>query len=292
MTSRGYSTQKYRSLYCAYHCKPTELQQASYGIQIVKAVREGNIRMLKTLLDAGLSPSPCNMYGESLMHLVCRRSSYKVLDALLEYGCTLQLSDDYGRTPLHDACWTTSPDFEIIKLILGEDRHLLYITDARGATPLSYATKAIWPLWIDFIDSVKDTFWPYRDVTVDGYEEPPLLAQLQPDSNPVRDPPNALEIDIAFKVASGEMELFDLLLLDLDDSDSDSDDDDDDSVTSTDSEDSSTNPGAGYDDDDFLTPEEIAATLAKYDESKHLVNHDLITGVHSVKTSTKGLLVI
>jgi hypothetical protein len=248
----------------------------------VKAVREGNVRLLKTLLDAGLSPSPCNMYGESLMHLVCRRGDHSVLDALLQYGCTLQVSDDYGRTPLHDACWTPSPDFEIINLVLDEDVRLLYIADARGATPLSYVSKENRPRWIDFIDSVKDCYWPPRDVNVVGYEKPPFLTQREPDSIPVRDPPNALEIDVAFKVAAGVIQISDLLYC-LDDDDA--------SVSTTDIEDSAWKSwSAGYDDADFLTPEEIAMTLAKYEDAKYVVDDHFVEGVSNVKTSREGLL--
>ena len=216
------------------------------------------------------------------------------MDALLQYGCSVQISDDYGRTPLHDACWTASPNFETVKLILGEDRHLLYITDARGATPLSYVAKENRPKWVDFIDSIKDIHWPHRR-DASGFEKPPRLAQKPPNSNPAKDPPNALGISMALKVASGEIDVNDLLQC-LEDDDA--------SVSSTDSEseESNTNRTArtapvavGYDDDDFLTSEEIAMTLAKYDDAKYLLiggvkGECLATAISNVKTTKACLL--
>jgi hypothetical protein len=268
LTERGYSTEKFKSLSCAYHCRPSELQQASYGVCMVQAVRTSDTVLIKRLMDAGLSPSPSNGYGESLMHLVCRRADNRVLRSLLEYGCTVQVSDDYGRTPLHDACWTPEPDFELIKLILDEDVRLLYIADGRGATPLSYICKDNWPLWIDFFDSVKEAYWPPRDITKLGVESPPPLTQQLPHSLPVPDPVNALPSDVAFKVASGHLDLSDSRLgalklnddIDLSSTLADCDDDD--------------NSSLDYDDAGFLTVDEIAMTLAKYEDSKFLEQQD------------------
>ena len=94
---RGYSTKKYSSLEGGYYCRPTPLQQASYGSHINLAIRSGDGSLLRRMMDAGLSPNPCNNYGESLVHMVCRRGDHKLLRVLLEAGCSLQVTDDYGR---------------------------------------------------------------------------------------------------------------------------------------------------------------------------------------------------
>jgi hypothetical protein len=151
----------------------------------------------------------------------------------------------------------------LIKLILDEDVRLLYIADGRGATPLSFICKDNWPLWIEFFDSVKEAYWPPRDITKLGVESPPPLTQQLPHSLPVPDPINALPSDVAFKVASGHLDLSDSRLgaLKLNDNDlsstlADRDDDD--------------NSSLDYDDAGFLTEDEIAMTLAKYKDSKFL----------------------
>ena len=99
LSKRGYSTTKYCSLEGGYYCRPTPYQQASYGVRISQAVRGSDSTTLRRLLDCGLSPNPCNNFGESLIHMVCRRGDSKILRILLEAGCSLQVTDDYGRTP-------------------------------------------------------------------------------------------------------------------------------------------------------------------------------------------------
>jgi ankyrin repeat protein len=102
ITSRGYSTRGYKSLQSAYYNKPSALQQASYDLHLIEIVRAGEADLLHNMLQTGLSPNPCNQFAESLVHLVCRRGDAKCLQVLIDNGCSLQVADDYGRTPLHD----------------------------------------------------------------------------------------------------------------------------------------------------------------------------------------------
>jgi hypothetical protein len=59
----------------------------------------------------------------------------------------LQVRDDYGRNPMHDACWNAQPNFEVVDMILDICPDLLYIKDRRGFTPLAYARKEDWGKW-------------------------------------------------------------------------------------------------------------------------------------------------
>ena len=102
--ARGYSTRRYRTLQTGYYSKPTAFQQASYNVYLVKLVRANKIDELRSVFQAGISPNPCNAYGESLVHMVARRGDHELLNMMLECGTSIQVSDDYGRTPLHDAC--------------------------------------------------------------------------------------------------------------------------------------------------------------------------------------------
>jgi len=204
LTQRGYSIQHYCSLEGGYYCKPTPLQKASYGMKISQAVRNSNEKELKTLLESGLSPNPCNAFGESSIHTVCRRGDTKLLKVFVENGGSVQVSDDFGRTPLHDACWTATPCFELVELILSKDVRLLHVVDCRGSPPLSYTKKEDWKRWIEFFDSKKEMFWPARDVNVDGEEAPPPLILEAPHSRPIPDPPNAVSVEQAKIIAAGK----------------------------------------------------------------------------------------
>ena len=239
---RGYSVKKYCSLEGGYYCRPTPLQQASYGSRVSLAVRASDSSLLRRLLDAGLSPNPCNNYGESLVHMVCRRGDHKLLRILLEAGCSLQVTDDYGRTPLHDACWRADPSFETVKLILDSDKNLLHLLDCRGAAPLSYVKRENYSRWVDFLKAHLDRFWPSRDISTEGEERPPPLTLRQPHSLPIPDPGHALPLEVAAMVANGRMEPEEAIFLDDDSSDEEDDDSsydsDEDSYDSEDDDDS------------------------------------------------------
>ncbi|CAJ1963215.1 unnamed protein product [Cylindrotheca closterium] len=231
---RGYSTKKYVSLEGGYYARPTLLQKASFGTTMNQAIITSDASLLRRLLDVGLSPNPCNDYGESLVHRVCRRGDHKLLRILLEKGCCLQIADDYGRTPLHDAFWKADPSAEVLNLILRADKDLIRLMDCRGFTPLNYVRKEAHGDMIDYLKSVMDEFFPDR--TGKGPEPAPPLTKKKPNTTPVPDPRMALTPQSAMLVASGEIEPEDALDWD-DDSSYDSEyDSDDDSYSDSDSE--------------------------------------------------------
>jgi hypothetical protein len=245
--SQGYSIRRFKTLPSAYYNKPSPLQRASYELYMIDVVKAFDHETLASAMAAGLSPNPCNAYAESLVHMVSRRGDAKGLQILIDNGCNLQVADDYGRTPLHDCCWAADPAFDVAELILAADPRLFYMTDTRGAVPLSYVRKEHWPAWIDYLESKKDILWPKRNLKIDGEEEAPALTLLDANSRPLKDPENALSIKLATMVASGKMKPEEAQYLkmdttestsacdfsdsedgDEDDSDYDCDDDDDD----------------------------------------------------------------
>lgn len=203
----GYCTKIFSSLEGGYYCKPTPLQKASYGIQTVQAVRSSDAALLTKLLQCGLSPNPCNAFGESIVHMACRRGDFGILQVLVNAGCSLQVTDDFGRTPLHDACWTAEPNFDIVKTILHADERLFHIVDCRGSSPLSYVKKDHWGKWIAFFQQVAPTFWPPRQ----DEEPPPELVSVPPHSRPIPDPINAAPLSVAEMIASGKVDIEDYL---------------------------------------------------------------------------------
>lgn len=247
LEARGYSTETYRTLETAYYNKPTPLQQASYHTLLLQATPDH----LRQLLACGISPNPCNRFGESLIHRLCRRGDVAALRVLLEGGASVQVSDDIGRTPLHDAC--SAGQLPVIELLLEYDSRMLCLLDSRGATPFNYIREEDWDKIKAFWERAASRFWRRRIPRMDGPQKPPPLALLAPNSRPLADPESALQPELASKLCCGALRPSEVLSQmymeehedDDDDDDetydSDSDDDDDDSFASgedSDSEDS------------------------------------------------------
>jgi ankyrin repeat protein len=100
-----------------------------------------------------------NRFGESLMHLACRRGRTEMVRFLVEElpgACgspsqMLAIKDDCHKTPLHDACWTPSPNFELVDLILDHAPEQVLMQDIRGNTPFDYVRKEDYGLWLRFL---------------------------------------------------------------------------------------------------------------------------------------------
>lgn len=100
-----------------------------------------------------------NRFGESLMHLACRRGRTEMVRFLVEElpgvsgspSQMLAIKDDCHKTPLHDACWTPSPNFELVDLILDHAPEQVLMQDIRGNTPFDYARKEDYGLWLRFL---------------------------------------------------------------------------------------------------------------------------------------------
>jgi len=185
------------------------------------------------LLSAGLSPNPTNLSGDSLLHMVCRQGDHKLLQTMIDCGTELRVCDDCGRTPLHDVCRSSrSPVFAAVDLIMrltpGGGHHLFNMIDHRGSTPLAYIRKEHWAQWMKFLQSRKDVYWP---VDFKNKNKPPSLTSEKPFSRHLKDPENALPLKLASRVVSGTMLPYQAVLLkhsglngaqSLDDSDDDS----------------------------------------------------------------------
>lgn len=221
LQARGYDIRHFSALKSAYHREPTPLQLASYDVHVLKTivlyVHYKDSSHLREILSCGISPSACNKYGETMVHRVSKAGNLKLLTIFLECGASVQVASDYGRTPLHEVCMATKPSFESFEEILKRDPRLLFMTDARGATPMAYIRKEYYDPWIRFFAGILDTYWPRRDVRHQGPELPPPLALEKPDSIPIRDPRNALPIKLASQVAAGTMDPREASLLNVTD---------------------------------------------------------------------------
>jgi Ankyrin repeats (3 copies) len=133
---------------------PTEEEIAAYDSTVLTAVRTEDYATLRALRAAGRPLKCSNAFGESLLHLACRKGMEPMTRFLVhEAKVPLQICDDFGRTPLHDACWAVEPNFALIDLLLGECPDLLYAQDRRGSTPLQYVRRPQWKHWNAYLKS-------------------------------------------------------------------------------------------------------------------------------------------
>lgn len=124
----------------------------NYTTDMVMAIRNDDYDVLRERLRLGQTLQCCNHHGESIVHLACRRGSHDMLRFLMEEAqVSVRIRDDKGRTPLHDACWNTAPNFPLIYALLESSPELLFVQDHRGHTPLSYAPKRVWGEWNAFL---------------------------------------------------------------------------------------------------------------------------------------------
>lgn len=136
----------------------TPEQIEAYSTELVKAIRDRNISFLREMHQAGKTLQCSNRFGESLLHMACRRGYTDVVRFLIkEAQVSLRVKDDFGRTPLHDACWSADPNFDLMELIMDHDPDLLLIEDVRGHSPFSYARRSHWKDWIDFLTARRET---------------------------------------------------------------------------------------------------------------------------------------
>jgi hypothetical protein len=134
---------------------------AAYDKAIAIAVRVGDLNTVKEHKKAGKTLQCCNKFQESIIHTICRRGRTQLLRYILEDTDTfMNICDEQGRTPLHDAAWTDEPNFELVKLVIQRCPDLLYIADNRGFTPLAYVGKQRWSDWCEFLEANRELLAP------------------------------------------------------------------------------------------------------------------------------------
>jgi Ankyrin repeats (3 copies) len=137
----------------------TEQMISSYQAHKLQYVRDDNLEKLRELvLTQGASTLDCcNRFGESLMHMACRRGRLGIIKFLVtECRLSLRVKDDFHRTPLHDACWTQEPQLELMDFLISQVPDLLLVPDLRGHTPFHYARREHWDQWMEFLCARKD----------------------------------------------------------------------------------------------------------------------------------------
>ena len=141
----------------SFFVKVTEM----YGGDVVNAIRSNDVDALRKLHANGTKLQCGNKFGETLIHLACRRSSRELVSFLVkEADVSLYVRDDFGRTPMHDCCWRASPDLELFDMLLDEAPELLMLSDKRGHTPLDYSRRGDWAELVPFLKERAHKFKP------------------------------------------------------------------------------------------------------------------------------------
>jgi ankyrin repeat protein len=142
-----------------YFIKLTPEMIEAYDKDVIQAVRERDLDKIKKFHAKGTNLQCCNRFGESLIHMACRNGLTEIVTFLVQdANVSLHVRDDYGRTPLHDACWTVKPNFELMDFLIQQAPELLALSDVRGHIPFAYVRKNHWQEWIDFLSEREDLF--------------------------------------------------------------------------------------------------------------------------------------
>lgn len=136
--------------------EPTQEMLDAYGTEILMAVRTNNLSKARQLYKEGkFNCNACNRFGESILHIACRRGNFEMVQFLIDdVGLKVdEIRDDYHRTPLHDAFWTTTASYDVVDLLLKQPHvpELLLLKDIRGYTPLDYARSEHRGNWLRFL---------------------------------------------------------------------------------------------------------------------------------------------
>ena len=200
LKERGYPSQTISSEEAGYGFEPTPFQLASFGARLVHAVHTKDVGLLDRLLSCGISPNPCNAFGDSVLGLVCKRANHQLFSCLVRHGCDLRVCDSFGRTPLHHIAWAGTFSGEAAKLVLNHDLQQLLVQDKRGMCPLQYTRKEQWTDWIALLRESMDVYWP---ISNDPQKRPQTLFPRDCRGPHLPDPENAVSTELAFHVAAG-----------------------------------------------------------------------------------------
>jgi ankyrin repeat protein len=143
--------------------KPTPEVTKYYTMEVTKAVRGNDIDKLRELHASGAVLDCCNKFGDSLVHIACRRGHTEIVRFLVEeVKVSVHFLDDLERNALHDACWTSEPNFEIVETLLRASPELSLCVDKRGHAPFDYVRQAHWNEWNRFLFERQTLLFPTK----------------------------------------------------------------------------------------------------------------------------------
>ena len=129
----------------------TTAEYEAYDKDAVAAINNSNMEQIRSWFTQGRSLQAANQFGESLLHIACRRGSLEVTKFLVvEASVSVWVRDQQGMMPIHLACRTNKPNYDLVDFLVEQDSDMLFVSDKRGCTPLDYTPKDTWPSWNKF----------------------------------------------------------------------------------------------------------------------------------------------
>lgn len=138
----------------SYYLTYKEEHLEAYTTDKVKAVQGNDVATLRSLHESGHVMQASNRFGESVLHMSCRRGFTDTFEFFLnEARVSPRVRDDMGRTPMHDVCWSSAaPNHDIMEMLIREAPEMLLSKDKRGHSPFDYARREHWPNWVSFLN--------------------------------------------------------------------------------------------------------------------------------------------
>ena len=128
-------------------------QESHMPRELVRMVTENDVSSIDLLHQT--SPHFLrlkNLFGESLLHLACRWGLTDMVRYLVDTAnLPLNVRNSWGRTPLHEACMSIHPNFEVIELILERAPELILFLDNRGHNAFTCIREVHWEAYIQFL---------------------------------------------------------------------------------------------------------------------------------------------
>mmetsp|Transcript_24468 Transcript_24468/g.92431 ORF Transcript_24468/g.92431 Transcript_24468/m.92431 type:complete len:357 (-) Transcript_24468:516-1586(-) len=147
--------------------------------ELLAAISNDDDAVVISHLSRGVPVHYKNNMGVTLLHRACRLGSARVVRALLDRGADPRLCDDDGKTVLHDACWSSKPNFAAVRLVIDRCEALSRSRDKFGATPLDYVPPPAVAEWMAFLHAQLDVWWPRPPLPHQAAGQCPYVAQAR-----------------------------------------------------------------------------------------------------------------
>lgn len=132
-------------------------EEAEIDIDVLKALRGGDLKKLRSMWEdkhQGYDLEARNQFGENLVHMACRISTLKleVLKFLVEeVKVPMNVRDNKGRTPLHNACMSAIPNFDNVEYIMKQEPKLAIFEDDKEKIPFDLIPHRCFERWTRFL---------------------------------------------------------------------------------------------------------------------------------------------
>lgn len=95
-----------------------------------------NLQLVKTLLDSGAELNHRDSGGSTALHLAARHHKTNVVKYLVRRGANIIQLDFKNRSPLHNACFLDKLDIKNVKFLIENSGDMINNPDIEGNTPL------------------------------------------------------------------------------------------------------------------------------------------------------------